>query len=97
MRRHRIIIVAVALLLTITQPSIGGDSRSSDMDPIDTAPDLFYDVGSNEQPVFLEAYAGSSLCRTPQMMCRLPQSAPVGTTCWCIGSSGRPVKGVISK
>jgi hypothetical protein len=49
---------------------------------------------ASEEDYYL-AQGNSSICRTPKMICGLPQPGPVGSSCWCIGPSG-PMAGKIS-
>ncbi len=49
-----------------------------------------------EETSVLVAQSGQSdICKTPITACKLPESGPIGSSCWCVGPSG-PVKGVIA-
>jgi hypothetical protein len=60
---------------------------------INTTEDFVPILASEEDNYLAQGY--SSICRTPKMICGLPQPGPVGARCWCIGPSG-PMAGQIS-
>lgn len=93
MRSHIIYKIAIAalVLFIFTQPLLGDQHPQSNEN---LTADLYYQHQHDAAKPFLTLY-DSNLCRTPSMVCELPQSGPIGSTCWCIGSSG-PIKGVLT-
>lgn len=86
--------ISFCLLITIVGLSFGFPERLFIGNPIPLEKDTISNHHINDENLKLTQSGQSSICRTPSIICQLPQPGPIGNPCWCIGSSG-PIQGVI--
>lgn len=96
MRINIVLAAIIAMILgIIIQPSFKSPGRQIIQPPMSAETNTLPRKPIAENKMRLAANGQSNICRTPIMICELPQSGPVGSVCWCIGPAG-PVQGVIS-
>jgi hypothetical protein len=87
----KIVLIVLFTFCLLSFETSGAQTESCPQN--NTTDDLMPNLTSEEDYYLAQGY--SSICRTPKMICGLPQPGPVGARCWCIGPSG-PIAGQIS-
>jgi hypothetical protein len=82
------------LLIALVGLLSGFSERTLARNPTLLEKDTILGSQFNDEGIKFAQSGQSSICSTPSIICQLPQPAPIGTICWCVGSSG-PIQGVV--